>query len=352
VTWALVVLILAISGAPQEAPRAESAPPAPSAPPAVSAPGGPSDSEIDGALATELAALSPGSPRGYFLLAERVADLASERGDESLRRLARQLAVFSYELTKQGGGMGGVVDDSARSVCLLLASIAPSAQEARWLRALAGTFDRDVLGAVYEPPSTGPTRDEAALDAATVLGLVRTGQGRRADRLLHKPGVTELLRRHERLLSPGGLSGELDRLRRTIADWPTCPQCRGKRSITKIDNNGRVVSVLLCDTCGGQPGPRVPLSELVRQLRLEALLLSGVQRSWSGQILIDGGAPMRELDADELAARFGVDPLKPLWRGGAWSAPEGAGEGGGAAAPKPKDEGSGPVSAEPPSAER
>lgn len=288
--------------------------------------------KFDPAITAELALLSPDSPRAYFLLAERVADLAGERGDEPLRRLARQLAVLSYELTKRGGasgggGNGGAVpgglDDSARSVCLLLASIAPSPQEARWLRALAGTFDRDILGAVYDPPSTGPTRDEAALDAATVLGLVRTGQGRRAERLLRKPGVSELLQRHEKLLSPAGFSGEFDRLKRTMADWPTCPQCRGKRSITKLDNNGRLAAVILCDTCGGMPGPRMTTGELVLQLRLEALLLSGVQRSWSGQLLIDGGAPLRELDADELAARFGVDPAKPLWRDGAWWGPGG-----------------------------
>lgn len=278
----------------------------------------------DAAISAELAALTPESPRAYFLLAERVADLASERGDEPLRKLASQLAVLSYELSKRHGSGGGAVagglDDSARSVCLLLASIAPSAQEARWLRALAGTFDRDILGAVYEPPGTGPTRDEAVLDASTVLGLVRTGQGRRAERLLHKPGVSELLQRHERLLSIAGFGGEFDRLKRTMADWPTCPQCRGKRVITKIDNNGRLAGVLLCDTCSGMPGPRMSTGDLVLQLRLESLLLSGVQRSWSGQILIDGGAPLRELDADELAARFGVDPAKPLWRDGAWAA--------------------------------
>jgi hypothetical protein len=317
---ALVMTLCLLLGGAQDAPK--SAPPGAQAPPPAASPA--PETVIDGTLVAELTNLSPGSPRAYFLLAERVADLASERGDETLRRLARQLAVLSYELTKRGGGIGGGavpggVDDSARSVCLLLASIAPSPQEARWLRALAGTFDHDVLGGVYDPPSTGPTRDEAALDAATVLGLVRTGQGRRADRLLHKSGVSELLVRHEKLLSPAGLGGEFDRLKRTIADWPTCPQCRGKRVITKLDNNGRLAGVTICDTCGGLPGPRMSPNDLVYQLRLEALLLSGVQRSWSGQILVDGGAPLRELDADELAARFGVDPAKPLWRDGVWT---------------------------------
>lgn len=312
----LVLIVAGVVAGQDEGGRAPAPPvvePAPA--PGTPIPGS-TDRDIDAALATELAALSPAAPRGYFLLAERVADLGVERGDESLRRLARQLAVLSYELTKV---YGGAADDSARSVCLLLASIAPSPEEARWLRALARTFDRDVLGAVFEPPTTGPTRDEAALDAATVLGLVRTGQGRRAERLLTKPGVADLLQRHERLLHPAGLSGEFNRLRRTIADWPTCPQCRGRRSITRLDNNGRLAGVTLCDTCLGLPGPRVSPGELVLQLRLEALLLSGVQRSWSGQILIDGGAPLRELDADELAPRFGVDAARPLWRDGEWA---------------------------------
>jgi hypothetical protein len=309
VIGALLAIMLALAG-PQEAAR----PPEPQAGADTAA----HEGELDAGLKSDLAALSPEAPRNYFLLAERIADLAGERADDSLRRLARHLAVLSYELTKRSGAIGGVADDSARSVCLLLASIAPSPQEARWLRALAGTFDRDVLGGVYEPPGTGPTRDEATLDAATVLGLVRSGQGRRAEKLLHKPGVAELLQRHERLLSPAGFPGEFDRLKRTMADWPTCPQCHGKRYITKIDNNGRLAGVFLCDTCGGLPGPKTPLTELVLQLRLEALLLAGVQKSWSGQILIDGGAPLRELDADELAARLGIDADKPLWRNGDW----------------------------------
>jgi hypothetical protein len=317
----LASALIAIAGVTAFSPAPQDGAAAPTPADAAPAPASQTAQPVDTELAAALTALSPDAPRDYFLLAERVADLAAERSDDALRRLARHLAVLSYELTRRAGAPA---DDTARSVCLLLASIAPSPAEARWLRALAGTFDRDVLGAVYEPPGTGPSRDEAALDAATVLGLARTGQGRRAQRLLDKPGVADLLQRHERILSPAGLGGELDRLRRTIADWPTCPQCRGKRVIVKLDNNGRLAGVILCDTCAGLPGPATTLSELVRQLRLEAILLSGVQRSWSGQILIDAGAPLRELDPAELAPRLGIDPLKPLWRDGVWTAPPGA----------------------------
>ena len=60
-------------------------------------------------------------------------------------------------------------------------------------------------------------------------------------------------------------------------------------------------------------------SELANQLRIEAVLLQGTQRSWAAQVLSDAGAPLRDLDPAELPGTYAVDPKKVLGRDGQWS---------------------------------
>jgi hypothetical protein len=77
---------------------------------------------------------------------------------------------------------------------------------------------------------------------------------------------------------------------------------------------------VLCDTCRGNPGPTITEEEMANHLRIEAVLLEGEQRSWAAQLVADAGAPLRDLDPAELAATYGVDPARPVWRGGEWVA--------------------------------
>ncbi|HMN39199.1 MAG TPA: hypothetical protein PKE29_00020 [Phycisphaerales bacterium] len=267
-------------------------------------------------LEARLSGLSPERPREYFELGEEVA---SEASDESDRRLARQLYVLAYELSLRAARADSRL---APSVCLALAAIAGSDDERRWLGALAETVAPD--GAVIGAPVAGgmvaeagrmrasaASRDPAAFDLATMLGFVRIGEGRRAERLLARPGVRELLDRCDRLLMPG--IGGASLVRKRIEDYPMCPQCHNRRYIKDA------AGVHLCPTCQGTPGGPFSAMELVGHLRTESVLLSGQQRSWSGQITSDFGAPLRELDASELAATYKVDATRPLWRGGRWA---------------------------------
>jgi hypothetical protein len=54
------------------------------------------------------------------------------------------------------------------------------------------------------------------------------------------------------------------------------------------------------------------------QLRFEAILLQGSQRSWAAQLATDHGAPLRDTDPSTLPVVFEVDPDKVLWREGQW----------------------------------
>lgn len=319
---------------PGPSPPAEPASPAPTPPqdlPAQSAtpaaqPNVATGTALSGQLlADRLAALDPRTPWAYFELGE---ELAVQSGDPTARALSRTLFVLAYETAKSTPPNAPSANnrpaptgaDIRISVCLALASIAADDSEKRWLRAIASSLGWDgTQGTTPSSAGRSIAADPAALELATALGLIRIGEGRRAVKLLEKPEVSQLLDRTERLLSPGGMSGGAARVRRLMAEWPTCTECKNRR-FTKS-----AAGVRLCAKCGGKPGPKLPQQELLYQLRLESSLLHGVQRSWVAQTVVDGGAPLRDLDPDELAATYRVEPAATLWRGGTWSLPPSAG---------------------------
>lgn len=272
-----------------------------------------------------LAALRPDRPRAYFELGEEIAEHADI---PSMRTLAQTLFVLAYETSKAApesraampAGSGGAIaeGDLRVSVCLALTTLTDREHERTWLRAIAASLGWKSERAESGVRRQGPAIDPAALDLSNALSLIRIGEGRQAARLLDKPEVAQLLLRTERLLSPAGLTGGEARVRRLLAEWPNCPECRNRRFIKNADG------VRLCPKCGGRPGPRMVQQELLYQLRLESSILQGVQKSWVAQAIVDAGAPLRDLDADELAKTYGVDAARTIWRDGAWHDPAAA----------------------------
>lgn len=269
---------------------------------------------------SRLAALSPERPLEYFELAE---EIAAEDRTSAGRLLARRLYVLAAHLGAAAPDGAAATATAAEhplwltsSACLGLAALADNEQERRWLTALAGTLAPPEAIAEQSRQTDAATRDAAALQLATALGYARSGEGRKAGKLLNLPAVAALLARYEGLLNPGGLSGGGDRVRALAERHVPCPQCRNRRSVKDADG------VKLCPTCRGRPGPNLTMPELIGQLRLESLLLNGIQRSWAAQTVADGGAPMRELDFSVLLDVYEVDAGKPVWRDGTWVAQE------------------------------
>ncbi len=254
-------------------------------------------------FASRLAALSPDRPAEYMLLAEEVADARPE--DPTL---ARTLFVLAFHLQRDPAQI-----DAAPVIAL--ASMERHEPTRRWLLALAGSVDRRYTQFDWSVAGGQPISDDLAYKAATVLGLARAGDGREARRLLGEPGVKDLLTRYERAIPTSGQPGALTALEQTIALWP-CPECGNTRYVSKSGPRG--LEVRLCPTCRGNPGPQLARTELIDQLRFEAILLNGIQRSWAAQALIDQGAPLRDPDPADLPALYAVDPDKPLWRDGQW----------------------------------
>ncbi|HLO42544.1 MAG TPA: hypothetical protein VK176_16095, partial [Phycisphaerales bacterium] len=153
--------------------------------------------------------------------------------------------------------------------------------------------------------------------ASLFVGLVRAGDTVRAQKVLAQPGVRELIKRNERLLSPIGDTGGLSNLEREMTRWP-CPECAGKRIVRKYQSIPPQYRV--CSVCNGTLGPRIIPEELAAQLRFESRILAGTARSWASEVLSDGGAPLRDVDPDELVKVLRLDPSRPLWREGRWLA--------------------------------
>lgn len=210
---------------------------------------------------------------------------------------------------------------------LALASLSESEGERRWLLSLAKLVSTGADAVPAASSKADPVGLEpGAIDAVNAIDMALNGEGRRAARLLEKPGVLELLSRYDKLMEPTGLSGGVDRIRKMIADWPICPECKNRRSIKDKDG------VHLCPRCGGKPGPDVKDPELIAMVRTEAVLLSGPQLSWASQTLVDDGAPLRDPSLSEVAPTYGVDAMRAVWRDGRW---ETSGESG----PKPQTTG-------------
>jgi hypothetical protein len=294
-------------------------------------------------LRARLEALRPTDPRAYYLLGEEVAAelpaCTGEGEEEAARRLARQLYGLAFELDRGAAGRGARAEAAAdeplaSAACIALAAVSPAEGEKRWLWALARSIDPRIAGPAWAPIRLRPAPDSLALDVCAVLGYARDGEGRRAEQVLERPGVKELLERYEAMLSPAGTSGGADSIRRMIREWPACPECRNRRVVTRPGPGGN--QTVLCRTCNGVPGPALTSDELILQLRLESALLSGIQRSWAAQTVVDRGSPLRDVDPADLAPVIGVDPSRPIWREGRWVA-EGAAEGEGAAVDSPAD---------------
>lgn len=315
-TAALLIAMLAWGQpATQPAPQPQAQPETPSqaqpAEPPPAAPQPSSPAPLPTWLTDRLAELRPAEPQGYFLLGEEVADAAS--ADPALLPTARTLFVLSLELDRRRGGSA-----LASSACLALADLERKDSDRRWLRALASSLDRRYAATDWSVSAGRTAPDETAYKAASTLGLVRAGEGKMAEKLFNEAGVASMLTEFERMIGTTEATGALHRLSKAMQVWP-CPECGNERILWGPGESGP--QARLCPSCGGNPGPRMSEEEFIAQLRFEAMLLSGIQRSWAAQVVTDQGAPLRDPDPSELAPIYSVDPSRTLWRHGRWTAP-------------------------------
>jgi hypothetical protein len=301
-----IFAVAAMALQPADAPG----PPAPSASAGAPQPQPPAPSDVIDKYKAQLEALSSDNPESYYLLGEEVADQAA---DVQSRRLAQQLFVLAFELARDRPVAGGRA--SLQAACgLALADLVKADHDRRWLVALARTLDPRRVPPEWLARQAPTTPDSAAYQVATVLGLVRAGQGGQARQLIERPEVKAALQAYDRLMTNMGMSGGADAIIREADRWP-CPECQNERVVKR----GNPPEFRLCPHCSGDPGPALSGRDFLAQLRFESLILQGSQRSWAAQITADSGAPLMDPDDAALAAAFDIDQSLVLWRDGKWA---------------------------------
>lgn len=269
-------------------------------------------------------ALDATDAAAYFELGEDFAELARTAGGESSKRAlgeARRLFVLSARIALSRRASA----DSrlASSAMLALASLADSAEEARWLRGVAESVAPAARSVKWEPSPRVLAAGTGAYEVAAGMGAYRSGEFRK---------VRDMLRRQPEALALLTRAGVDEKQARTIltelesdsAKATGCPRCRGERIIkgARSPEDGRQV-VELCPVCLGNPAPSPAMTpeRFGMQLRAEALLLGASPTTWSAQAKIDGAAPLRDVDPGAVAAHYGVDLEATVFRNGAWVKP-------------------------------
>lgn len=260
-------------------------------------------------LDTRLAALSPTRPLAYFELAEEVV---TEVGGAEGRALARRLFVLAYELDRANASGGRL----SRSVCLALLELdlLESDSDRRFVGALAEAMRSDDEGAesrtMLDVEARSVVNEEAAFALATALGEYRAGRFLEAREPLARPEVRSVLAAHSSMVR--NLPGML----REIDSRPSCRECRNRRVVRDdLSPDGRQ---RLCRTCGGDPSPSLAPIDVVSLLRIESLLLSGADSSWSAQTASGRLAPFVDVDPARLAERLRIPTDRTVWREGGW----------------------------------
>jgi len=258
-------------------------------------------------FAARLAELSPSEPSKYLLLAEDLSDQAESPADQ---RLVIELYALAFEAARTRASERAV----AASACRGLAAAKPT-RERKWFETLAAFVDPAGAqpGWLRRPPPNSV--DSTQYRIATLIGLVRSGEGSLAQQQLAKPEIRQALLGMESLLERSGISGGADGLAREAGRWP-CRECNNKGFVRRANTNPPEYRT--CSNCAGKPGKQLTQAELVAQLRLESWLLQGSQRSWAAQMTSDDGAPLTDPDPQALCTHVGVDAARMYWRGGHW----------------------------------
>ncbi len=211
--------------------------------------------------------LDPLRPLDYLELGEEVADAATNEEELALAR-----ALYGY---------AGALDPArlGRSAMLALAAIAPSGLERA--RALAAA---EIVG------GRGLARGAERVDPAQVESLSRAfsfhrrGDGRRALAALRQDDADALLERLDAAI-PGGAQAFRD-------------ECRAMRSSGGLADDAEAIR---------------------RQEDIELALRLGPLRPVSLDIVVEGDAPLVEIDLADPVSVWRVDPSRPWWRDGAWT---------------------------------
>jgi hypothetical protein len=272
----------------------------------------PSVAAVHARYAARLAALRPDDPEAYFLLGEEIADATP--ADPGARSVATRLFVLAMTLDLARNPARPAL---AASACIALADVDRTAADAKWLVALAERLDPRHARPEWLTPTEIPAPDSASFRIATAMGMIRTGEGVAATRILNDPAIAPAFQARDRMFRRHMQSSARELLREA-SRWP-CSECGNQRVVRRQGVNPP--DYRLCGRCAGTPGPTLTTMQLADQLRVESMLLGVSQRSWGAQVIADYGAPVVDPDPSAVARAMGVDATATKFVDGVWVVP-------------------------------
>lgn len=214
--------------------------------------------------------LRPSDPLGYYELAEEVADVAND--DESIR-LARHLFALA-----------GAIDPGrfGRSACLALADLAADESRRRQLQALASLLDDQTSGSM-SAAERGDAEVATAFAVCEAMSHLRQGRGERVTSTLRESEAAAFLDDHAHLIAGGA--------QRFLED-------------ATLYRSGR--------------RPSLAMDDVIRMLQAERAMLTGRDRPWSADLLLEQGEPLVEVDPTRVDEVLGADARRAIYRNGRW----------------------------------
>ena len=261
----------------------------------------------------ELTALSPADPLSYFLLAEEIADVASDSQEISL---ARRLYVLSIELSANNPEIDSEAGfPVASSASVALADLENVEPRKRWLLALAGRLDDRYAETRWDVQDEEPEADTVAFLLSEAIGLVLSGDGSMARERFDDPRVVGLLNESRDVIDRPGTAASTTAIQREAQIWP-CPECGNSRIVADRNQGGSARR--LCSTCRGNPGPVLDHETFVAYIAYQSLLLKGVHKSWSAELAVGQAGPLLDPEVSEIAPTMRFDPELVYYRDGRW----------------------------------
>lgn len=240
----------------------------------------------------------------YFELGEEVSyEITGRKGQD----LARTLFVLAYQLDA----------DLGPHVCLALAELTTSADERRWLLAMAESMGAGNAQSDSHRIPSGPA-EESRRRLADALRTLRAEDGRPMREAMASPAAAEFLAHLQQ--SEPVIHSALAEAAHAASGKVGCPRCRGQRVVANSVGADRPRE--LCPRCGGNPGLAMTESDILNSLRVEAHLRRIEPGTWSGTLLMHQDRPLRDIRAGDLARTYAVDPAKTRWSAEqGWHAP-------------------------------
>ncbi|MGV6813769.1 MAG: hypothetical protein ACWA5W_02025 [Phycisphaerales bacterium] len=260
-----------------------------------------------------LGSLNPNNIDQYFILGEDILRSAQTPSDH---QLAQQVFAVGAGLALEAGD-----NQTASSLVIALADSASSPADYATLWDIALLLDPRRKTAWSQHRNNRADENQSQRDAALkCLYAVRFSQYREAAPLWEDQHIraTILQTAQEIGLDPTQVRQTIE----TLLEQAANDSCRGRVFLTKRENGQ--TSKVVCPDHSSPLGIGFSEQSLKMFIKLELAMLdaqsSSIDTGWQTEAYLDHLTPIRLPTIDDIFGMFQVDPARPYWRRGRWTA--------------------------------